>query len=107
MGRIIYDSRERLLYDEDEGKRIQEGKRTVRLSNCQGKLLMLLSDNEMHLNDELYKFIYDDISIGRIKEIRFYVYIYRFKKTIEDFKELKIENRFQKGYYMKGDLYIE
>lgn len=114
MEKIIYDSKKRILHYETEDKR----RRKKKLSINEGKLLMLLSDNQLHLYKEVDEFIYGNsetikkVTINGIRHIRAYksrtgTLLCRLKKRIKYFNELEIKNKISIGYYMKGDMYIE
>lgn len=113
MEKIIYDSKKRLLHKNmllyNEG--IYRIPKT--LGEKQGKLLMFLSDNEIHLYDDIYKFIYNNGDSLRnegnknINKTKIRTLVSKLKKRISNFKEIEIKSRNGIGYYMKGDIYIQ
>lgn len=117
MEKIIYNCKKRKLID------VTDYRRNKRLSKNLSKIMMLLSDNEIHSIEEINEFLYgknqreicvigykftktdykkdefvDDKVIIRL--------IYRLKKKIKNFKEIEIKNKRGIGYYLKGDVYI-
>lgn len=101
--RFIYYSSKRILVDAWKRKRAG-WHRTVKLTRLEGKLLMLLSDNEFHRYEEIEEYLYNDSGIGKYREIRVMA---RLKKKIKNYREIKINTRVKLGYYLKGNIYIE
>ena len=106
-------------------RRLYDNKNIVRLSKREGQLLALLSDNEMHNIEEINKFIYgkiqQEISVIRkgymfgkttyernkyIDNQVIITLVYRLRKKLKDFNDIKIKKRNEIGYMMKGDVFI-
>lgn len=99
--KIIYNTKESELID------ITDYRRNKKISKKKGKILMLLSDNELHSIEEINEFIYGKSNKNNIYwKNKIIVLMFRLKKRIKNFKEIKINNKRGIGYMMKGDIYI-
>ena len=101
--RYVYNAKERELRDLWERKK-KGWHRRVSLTRLESKLLMLLSDNELHRYEEIEEYLYNDSGIGNYREMRI---MPRLKKKLKNYREIKIKTRVKLGYYLKGNIYIE
>lgn len=89
---MVYNYKDRKLYIEGQ---------TIKLSENESRLFMLLSDNEVHSIKEIEEFLYKKIcsrnAIGQI--------ILRLRLKIEP--DIYVQSKFQYGYYIEDEIYLD
>lgn len=91
---MIYDYRNRIVYN---------GEKKVRLTELEGRLLMLLSDNEIYETKEIKKYLYNTVKYTDLYTP--YILMYRLKKKLNKI-DICLKNRFKIGYCIEEEIYL-
>lgn len=95
---MIYDYSNRIVYSEEK---------EIGLTKLESRLLMLLSDNEMHnyidINKYVFKVFYK--KIGKQDKRRIITLACRLNKKMKKIK-IKVINKFKIGYCIEEEIYL-